>query len=158
MSLKEVMLHLEDYARQSSLRLLEAKNEVRAQHASTITSIKEVTSAIKSLDTAIRLGTEQNQSMSTGGAHGRRNDGTPGSRSNYECSATESSTNGRSHHGHTGHPSHIGCDYGDSSRGDRNPPCAGICLIGLSGCHVSAKCTRGTSVPCPGTYAVPASA
>ena len=67
-SLKEVMLHLEDYARQSSLRLLETKNEVRAQHASTITSIKEVTSAIKSLDTAIRLGTQQNQSMSTGGA------------------------------------------------------------------------------------------
>ena len=38
-SLKEVMLHLEDYSKQSSLRLLESKNEVRAQHASTITSI-----------------------------------------------------------------------------------------------------------------------
>ena len=67
-SLKEVMLHLEDYARQSSMRLLETKNEVRAQHASTITSIKEVTSAIRSLDTAIRLGTEQNQSLSSGAA------------------------------------------------------------------------------------------
>ena len=44
------MLHLEDYARQSSLRLLETKNEVRAQHASTITSIKEVTSAVRALE------------------------------------------------------------------------------------------------------------
>ena len=67
-SLKEVMIHLEDYARQSSMRLLETKNETRAQHASTITSIKEVTAAIKSLDTAIRLGTEQNQSLSSGAA------------------------------------------------------------------------------------------
>ena len=66
-SLKEIMMHLEDYSRQTSVRLLEAKNEVRAQHASTITSIKEVTSAIRSLDQAIRLGTEQNQ-MSAGGA------------------------------------------------------------------------------------------
>ena len=67
-SLKEVMIHLEDYARQSSMRLLETKNETRAQHASTITSIKEVTAAIKSLDTAIRLGTEQNQSLGSGAA------------------------------------------------------------------------------------------
>ena len=54
-------MHLEDYSRQISLRLLEAKNEARAQHASSITSLKEITAAIKSLDQAIRLGTEQNQ-------------------------------------------------------------------------------------------------
>ena len=67
-SLKEVMLHLEDYSRQSSLRLLESKNEVRAQHASTITSIKEVTSAVRGLEQAIRAGTEQSQSAGGGPA------------------------------------------------------------------------------------------
>ena len=58
-SVKEVLLHLEDYSKQTSLRLLESKNEVRAQHASTITSIKEVTSAVRALEQAIRAGTEQ---------------------------------------------------------------------------------------------------
>ena len=58
-SVKEVLLHMEDYSKQTSLRLLESKNEVRAQHASTITSIKEVTSAVRALEQAIRAGTEQ---------------------------------------------------------------------------------------------------
>ena len=58
-SCKEVLLHMEDFLRQCSLRLLESKNEVRAQHASTITSIKEVTSAVRALEQAIRAGTEQ---------------------------------------------------------------------------------------------------
>ena len=59
-------MHLEDYSRQISVRLMEAKNEQRAQHAVSITSLKEITAAIKSLDEAIRLGTEQNQ-MNPGG-------------------------------------------------------------------------------------------
>ena len=54
-------MHLEDYGRQISVRLMEAKNAQRAQHAVSITSLKEITAAIKSLDEAIRLGTEQNQ-------------------------------------------------------------------------------------------------
>ena len=41
-SIKEIVMHLEDYSRQISLRLLEAKNEARAQHASSITSLKEI--------------------------------------------------------------------------------------------------------------------
>ena len=59
-------MHIEDYTRHISLRLMEAKSEQRAQHASSITSLKEITAAIKSLDQAIRLGTEQSQST-TGG-------------------------------------------------------------------------------------------
>ena len=36
-------MHLEDYSRQISVRLMEAKNEQRAQHAVSIASLKEIT-------------------------------------------------------------------------------------------------------------------
>ena len=51
---------MEDFMKQCATRLLESKNETRAQNAVTVTSVKEVTSAIRGLEQAIRAGTEQN--------------------------------------------------------------------------------------------------
>ena len=59
-SCKEVFLRMEDFMKQCATRLLESKNETRAQNAVTVTSVKEVTSAIRGLEQAIRAGTEQN--------------------------------------------------------------------------------------------------
>ena len=59
-SCKEVLLRMEDFMKQCATRLLEQKNETRAQNAVVVTSVKEVTSAIRGLEAAIRAGTEQN--------------------------------------------------------------------------------------------------
>ena len=58
-SCKEVFLRMEDFMKQCATRLLESKNETRAQNAVTVTSVKEVTNAIRNLEQAIRAGTEQ---------------------------------------------------------------------------------------------------
>ena len=67
-SIKELMLHIEDYTRQISLKQHEAKQEQRSQHTSTVSAIKEVTSAIRGLEQAIRAGTEQQQPAGGGPA------------------------------------------------------------------------------------------
>ena len=64
-SCKEVFLRMEDYLRQCATRLLESKNEIRAQNAVTVTSVKEVTSAVRGLEQAIRAGAEQNAATAT---------------------------------------------------------------------------------------------
>ena len=59
-SCKEILLRMEDYMKQCATRLLEQKNETRAQNAVTVTSVKECTNAVKGLEAAIRAGTELN--------------------------------------------------------------------------------------------------
>ena len=59
-SCKEVLLRMEDFMKQCATRLLEQKNETRAQNAVTVTSVKECTNAVKGLEAAIRAGTELN--------------------------------------------------------------------------------------------------
>ena len=64
-SCKEVLLRMEDFMKQCATRLLEQKNETRAQNAVTVTSVKECTNAVRGLEAAIRAGTEQNAAAAT---------------------------------------------------------------------------------------------
>ena len=57
-SLKELFQHVEDYSREMSLKLVQFKDEQRAQHAVSVTHLKAIETAIKGLTESIRLGTQ----------------------------------------------------------------------------------------------------
>ena len=147
-------MHFEDYSRQTSLRLLEAKNEARAQHASSITSLKEITSAIKSLDQAIRLGTEQSQ-MNPGGTPAMGGTpAAPGVGATIGAPPPKAAPAAPGHTGRTGHTGHTGRNGHNSRRWGWNSSCARICILGCCCRYVPAKCT---SFQCSATYGLSAS-
>ena len=59
-SCKEMMLRIEDFAKQSATRLLEQKNETRRQSETLVNAVNDCTKAVKQLEAAIRAGTELN--------------------------------------------------------------------------------------------------
>ena len=69
-SVKELLQHLEDYGRDMSLKIMQHKDEQRAQHAVSVTHLKAIETAIKSLTEAIRLGSQQNVAAPAGGGTG----------------------------------------------------------------------------------------
>ena len=114
-SIKELVFHLEDYCRQISLRLLEAKNEARAQYY--ISKRDLLSNQIVRSSDSIGDGAESDESGRDSN-YGRNTRGT-GSGSDYECTTTKGRTGRTGHTGHTGRTGHT------SRRWAGSPPAPG---------------------------------
>ena len=150
-----------------SLRLLESKNEVRAQHASTVTSIKEVstsvrevTAAVRALEQAIQAGTEQAAAPAAPAAPGTSCSSCcagRGSESRWTSSSKGSTNGGRSydcsfdgdsHHGSSSYGSNACCGNCEST--SRSWGDARLWVGSSTGCDESSSTCWRTSISTTG--------